>query len=214
MTHAIACTPANLGELHLYATPEACVPLGETARFTNTQVRGEVPLGTQTDVGSASAAQPPGTEHESLTSGHQQAAHALRQSCCNHCCMTFDSERPIRARLRDGLRSALKARDRAAMEAIRSMLGVIDNAQAVPIPQWAPTTTDGRIAGALAGVGSADVPRRALSEDEIRELVVNEIDERRRLADEHDRISRPDDAQKLRAQASLLEAFLQPYAPG
>ncbi|MGH2885038.1 MAG: hypothetical protein ACRDPA_20435 [Solirubrobacteraceae bacterium] len=60
----------------------------------------------------------------------------------------------------------------------------------------------------MPGVGTGEVPRRALDEQEIRELVAKEIDEHRGLADEHDRVCRHEEARRLRSQASLLEAYL------
>ena len=128
--------------------------------------------------------------------------------------MTREADRPIRDRLRAALPAALKARDRPAAAAIRSALGAIDNAEAVTATRHAAPVVDGPIAGAVAGVGRADVPRRSLDEAEMRALVIAEVAERRRLAADCERLARDEEARQLRAQATLLETYLEPPADG
>ena len=70
--------------------------------------------------------------------------------------------------LRTALRSAMRERDRPAVDAIRSALARIANAEAVPI-ETVPRA--GAIEEAAIGVGVADAPRRVLDEAEMRTLV-------------------------------------------
>ena len=76
--------------------------------------------------------------------------------------------------LRTALRSAMRERDRPAVDAIRSALARIANAEAVPI-ETVPRA--GAIEEAAIGVGVADAPRRVLDEAEMRTLVAAEADE-------------------------------------
>jgi hypothetical protein len=57
----------------------------------------------------------------------------------------------------------MRERDDTATSALRSALSAIDNAEAVDAPPQ-PTLASGPIAGAVVGVGAAEVPRRVVSE--------------------------------------------------
>ncbi len=76
----------------------------------------------------------------------------------------------IRSRLRKTLGDTLKRGDRVAVDAVRSTLGAIDNAEAVRAPTGPLEPTGDRIAGAVSGVGRSDVPRRVLSEYDVRAM--------------------------------------------
>lgn len=102
----------------------------------------------------------------------------------------------------------MKARDPVAMRALRSALGALDNAQAVDLSQ-APSAQLGVIAGGVAGVGTGDVARRALSFDEQLAVLGQEIAERRALADCYDGLGQQDEAERLRAEAVVLESARQ-----
>src|SRR2546421_1109786 len=70
---------------------------------------------------------------------------------------------PLRPRLREALRAAMKARDLTAVAALRMTLGAIDNAEAVDVSD-APSPKGGVIAGAVTGLGAGEATRRSLSE--------------------------------------------------
>jgi uncharacterized protein YqeY len=116
----------------------------------------------------------------------------------------------MRDRLRHDLTAALKARDRTAVSALRSAIAALDNAEAVEIgdQQTASAATSPHIAGASAGAGSADVPRRALADDEIKAIVTDQIEERRQAAREYDELGQTDAAQRLTAEADVLTRYL------
>ena len=111
------------------------------------------------------------------------------------------------ARLRAALAPAMRQRDRVAMSALRSALAAIDNAEAVD-PAHAPRPGQGRIAGAVSGVGAAEVPRRTLSAGEAAQVVRAEIAQREAAAAAYERLGREEQAARLRAEAAVLAAHL------
>ena len=113
----------------------------------------------------------------------------------------------LRERLRTALADAMKVRDANAVSALRTALAAIDNAESVD-PSYAPRPTAGPIAGALTGLGAGEVPRRELSEREIEEVVRAEMTGREHAAGEYDRLNRPDEAARLRAEAAILRDHL------
>ena len=122
----------------------------------------------------------------------------------------------IRARMRRGLVDAMKARDQQAVAALRATLAAIDNAEAVDDgavdDDLALETSNGdpAVAGSVPGVGAAEVDRRILTPEETAAIVRDEVTEREAAADTLDRVGRPDQARRLRAQAALLTTYLAP----
>jgi uncharacterized protein YqeY len=110
--------------------------------------------------------------------------------------------------LRRALTAALKARDTVAVAALHSALAAIENAGAVD-PMRAPAAGSGPIAGAVAGLGAAEVARRRLTPTEIRALVATEVEQRRAAAHEYADLGRPDRAERLQAEADVLAAHLR-----
>jgi len=95
----------------------------------------------------------------------------------------------------------LRARDGVAAAALRSTLGAIDNASAVEGPdRYRPRL----------GVGAGEAARRELSIDEMRGIVRAEVADRTSAAEEYDRLGRPAEAQRLRAEAAALQPFTLP----
>jgi hypothetical protein len=123
------------------------------------------------------------------------------------------------ARLRLALTAALRARDMTAVAALRSALGAIGNAEAVPVPPAPPAAAPsaagpagasaaGRgsphVAGAAAGLGAAEAERRRLSPAQVAAIVQAEIDERRAAAAQYEGAGRTDRAARLAAEAQAL----------
>jgi uncharacterized protein len=116
--------------------------------------------------------------------------------------------------MRRGLTAAMKARDRRAVAALRSTLAAIDNAEAVDATQ-APPAGEGEIAGAALGVGAAEVERRTLTAAETEAIVRREVAERETAAQAYERAGQSPHADRLRAEAELLSAYLHGNAePG
>ena len=111
----------------------------------------------------------------------------------------------IRERLRSGLISALRQRDRGALSAYRHALAAIDNAETIVPDGGVPSA--GAVEEAAVGVGASDVPRRVLTDDDVRAVVRAEIAEHESAAHliaEHD-ASRADGHRRA---AALLEGVL------
>jgi len=110
--------------------------------------------------------------------------------------------------LRQALTAALQARDAVTVSALRSALAAIENAGAVDTRQAAQPRS-GPIAGAVDGLGAAEVPRRPLGPEEVRALVAAEVEQRRAAAAECADLGRPDQAERLRAEADVLAVHLR-----
>jgi len=121
--------------------------------------------------------------------------------------MTDDLQAPIRDRLRVALRAAMISRDTLAVDAIRTALAAIDNAEAVEIADTTAFSVS-RIAGSVVGVGAAEVPRRSLTETEMAELVEREAADRRCAAEGYEQEGYPRRAAELRDSAAVLDELL------
>ena len=117
----------------------------------------------------------------------------------------------VRASLRRALGAALRARDPVAASALRSALGALGNAEAVPSPQTPASSVGSRyIAGAGAGLGAGEAQRRRLSESEAAAIVRAEIAERLAAASDYERSGRTDRAGRLRREAQVLTSASAP----
>jgi uncharacterized protein len=108
----------------------------------------------------------------------------------------------VQVRLQQALARALRERDAEAMSALRSALGAIANAEAVHVPQRTGTEV-------MLGVGSSEVPRRELTQDEIDGIVEAEIVERRRAAADLVGLGQDAHMERLVEQAKVLERVLR-----
>ena len=115
----------------------------------------------------------------------------------------------LSTRLRAALTTAMKARDKAAVTALRAALAAIDNAGAVTPTGDAVPPSEGPIAGSVAGLGAAEATRRALSDGDIDALVWAEITDREEAAAGYDQAGRDDHAQRLRDEAAALREVLE-----
>jgi len=109
-----------------------------------------------------------------------------------------------RQTLRARLMTARKDRDATQVSALRSALSAIDNAETpdVDVP------AAGAIAASVAGLGAAEVPRRALTDAEIRTLLRTEVDERLGAAEQMDAGGHSERATAVRAEAAVLVDLL------
>jgi uncharacterized protein YqeY len=116
---------------------------------------------------------------------------------------------PWRERFRSRLAEALRGRDEVRTAAFRSVLGTLDNATAVPADPGRPGVGGGPIAGAAAGAGSTEAPRRSLAAREIRALIAGEIAEREAAARSYDAAGAGSRAERLRAEAAAIREALE-----
>ena len=119
----------------------------------------------------------------------------------------------LRRRLSKDLTSAMRARDTTRAEALRVVIAALENAEA-------PGSSIGAVdaigspfyAGAAAGLGSAEAPRRELDDAEVHRIVLAEIHELTAAASLYEGLDRQDEAERLRKQAEVLNAYL-PESP-
>lgn len=107
--------------------------------------------------------------------------------------------------MRQALTEAMRARERVAIGALRTTLAALDNAEAVPAAETEPATA--ALEQAPLGAGATDVRRRELGEPENAEIVRSEVDER--LAAAAALTGRAEHAERLRAEAAVLERFIE-----
>jgi uncharacterized protein len=125
--------------------------------------------------------------------------------------MVVEEGIPLLDRMRTALSAAMLVRDRTAVTALRTALGAVANAEAVAVavdPAHASVVGDGAIAGAVAGLGAADVPRREVTADAVAAIVRAEIDDRRSAAAGYERSGQVERAATLHAEADVLDALL------
>jgi uncharacterized protein YqeY len=115
--------------------------------------------------------------------------------------MTSDSLDRLKARLRGDLKTAMQAKRAVEMKALRGLLGAIDNAQAVPVAET-------RYVARKFGDESVEVARIALSDEDLRALLVREAAAHREAAAEMARFGRADRAGALEAEAAIVERYL------
>jgi uncharacterized protein YqeY len=108
--------------------------------------------------------------------------------------------------LRNALIAAMKERDRVAVTVLRSTLAAIDNAEAVDAT--VPAGESSAIESSPVGIGVAEVERRALSDEDIAQIVRSEVADREAAALDYDRSGRPERAEALRAEAQSLSSHL------
>lgn len=82
----------------------------------------------------------------------------------------------LRPRMRQALPEAMRARDKAAVSALRSTLAALDNAEAVPLDESA--TPGPAIEQTPTGAGATEAARRELSEHTVAGIVRAEAEER------------------------------------
>lgn len=108
----------------------------------------------------------------------------------------------LQARASAALRDALKARDAGAVDALRSLLSAIANAEAVDV-------RGEHVFPPKIGVSAGEVARSQLSTGDVVAIVQREIAERMAAAAEYERLGRADQATALRDQAAVLRRFLE-----
>ena len=105
-----------------------------------------------------------------------------------------------RNRIRADLLRAMKERDRATTMTLRSLLAAIDNAEAVEVAA-APIPTLGR---------SNDVPRKLLTEEDVRQILHEEAGARRAAMADYQRLGHKEAAAALHAEIALIARYTDP----
>lgn len=110
----------------------------------------------------------------------------------------------IREQMKAALVEATRARDRASMTTLRTLLGAIDNAEAVVPDPALPTPSE----APMGTLGYQDMPRRLLTEEDIRHLLSHEAEERRTSAANYEELGREEEARRLYAEVALIQRCL------
>lgn len=111
----------------------------------------------------------------------------------------------VRLRMREALPEAMRARDKAAVSALRGTLAALDNAEAVPVGT-APRA--GALEASPVGVGATEAARRELDERDVADIVRAEASERLEAAAQLTAPVHAARAERLRAEAAVLLRFL------
>lgn len=117
----------------------------------------------------------------------------------------------LRLQMRQALPEAMRARDKAAVSALRATLAALDNAEAVPLDEA--ERRDSALETSPVGVGATEAARRELSERNVAEIVRAEATER---LDAAARLTAPAHAERvarLRQEAAVLLRFLDGPGP-
>lgn len=108
--------------------------------------------------------------------------------------------------MRQALPEAMRARDRAAVSALRTTLAALDNAEAVPMDEVEPRGP--ALEQVPVGVGTTEAARRELSERAVVDVVRAEVAERLEAAAQLTAPAHVGRAGRLRAEAAVLLRFL------
>ncbi len=125
-------------------------------------------------------------------------------------------EEELRARLADDLRAAMKGREAAHVNVLRSLIAALDNATAVPIdgpravvlnlpPEALNAPTEGL--GKESTGRSREVPRRVLSPDDVLHVLAVEMAERRNAALALEKHGCYEEAAVVRAELEAIEGY-------
>ncbi|MEW2614658.1 hypothetical protein AB0937_31685 [Streptomyces sp. NPDC047880] len=100
----------------------------------------------------------------------------------------------------------MRARDKAAVSALRGTLAALDNAEAVPVDGSVPRAA--ALEASPVGAGATEAVRRELSEGEMVDVVRAEAAERLAAAAQLTAPAHAGRAARLRAEAAVLLRFL------
>lgn len=112
----------------------------------------------------------------------------------------------LRVRMRQALPEAMRARDQAAVSALRATLAALDNAEAVPVGEA--ELRGVALEQSPAGAGATEAARRELSERGVVDIVRAEAAERLDVAAKLTAPAHTDRVARLRAEAAVLLGFL------
>src|SRR5262245_15214255 len=112
----------------------------------------------------------------------------------------------LRVRMRQALPEAMRARDKAAVSALRATLAAVDNAEALPVDEA--ETRGLALEESPVGAGATEQVRRELSECVVAGIVRAEANERLAVAAQLTSPAHADRVARLRAEATVLLRLL------
>lgn len=104
----------------------------------------------------------------------------------------------IREQMKLDLTAAMKAREMVAVSTLRTVLGAIDNAEAVPV------TTPLEYSNGK----TKDVPRKQLTLTDIEQILRQELNARQAAALKYQDLGKADEAARLQQEADLIADYL------
>jgi len=104
---------------------------------------------------------------------------------------------PLRTRIRDDLAEAMRDRDMARVKVLRTTMSAIQNAEAVE-----------GVASVEGVVGYSDVQRRSLSDDDVIEIILREIEEFEGSVAEYRQIGQMERAEGLQRELEVLRSYV------
>ena len=106
----------------------------------------------------------------------------------------------------------MRARDVSRVDALRVVTAALQNAEAADV-DGSPADAAGsrHFAGAAAGLGSTEAPRRTLREADILRIIEVQIAELVEGARIREGLDRTDEAARLRRQADVLSEYLTSF---
>ncbi|CAN5589393.1 hypothetical protein BH10ACT3_BH10ACT3_20950 [soil metagenome] len=107
-------------------------------------------------------------------------------------------------RLQQSIKVAMTSRDRPTVAVLRSVLGAVQNAQAVSADSASIVDGDSHIAGAVDGLGAGDVPRRRLSVDDLVAILNGEVDDRVTASEQYRQLGRDEEAARMDQEAAVI----------
>ena len=117
--------------------------------------------------------------------------------------MCRDGATQMKSRLRADLGVAMKVGNRREAALIRELIAAIENAEAIPDRVERASVVRHDFLS-----GSAEAERLVLSKDQVRDLLLREIERREQAAAEFDRVGAAARADALRAEISLAERYV------
>jgi uncharacterized protein len=109
----------------------------------------------------------------------------------------------LQLRIRADLRAALRARRTNELSVLRALAAALDDAQSVPVG-----TLHERYTVRAFGELGVEVPRRLLTDDDVRSLLKTEIETRRDAASVYEANGRSDQAEKLSGESDIIARYL------
>jgi uncharacterized protein len=104
----------------------------------------------------------------------------------------------LQRRLKGDLGAALKAGDAPLVTVLRTLMGAVANAEAVPLDPAQPKEVQ----------GWAEVPRRRLTAEDLSSILHREAADLRAAADEYERRGSPGEAARLQRSAQFVDRYL------
>ena len=107
----------------------------------------------------------------------------------------------IRQQMKADLLQAMKAREHARVDTLRTVLAAIDNAEAVPVSQST------MLVEPVFGKKN-EVPRKILSTEDIQRILQNEVDERHAASIKYAGLGQNVEAERLQKAAELITSYI------